>query len=102
MFAPAAGRPVYALVRTSAALYTKLLTCRQISPYLLEMARRESVSKVTVLLQSSEFKRFEAYCRARGFKKSTLIARLIREHLDAERFAQQDNLPFAKGGTNGD
>ncbi|HKU65949.1 MAG TPA: hypothetical protein VJQ06_12905 [Rhizomicrobium sp.] len=30
--------------------------------------------------------RFDAYCAAKGFKKSTLIARLIREHLDRENF----------------
>lgn len=29
-------------------------------------------------------RRFEHYCERRGHKKSTLIARLIREHLDEE------------------
>lgn len=44
------------------------------------------LNKVSVLLEDLEFERFEAYCRERGHKKSTLIARLIREHLDAEAF----------------
>ncbi len=39
-------------------------------------------SKITVLLDPEEFGRFEAYCESQGFKKSTLIARLIREYLD--------------------
>ena len=38
--------------------------------------------KISVLLASEEFDRFEAYCQERGFKKSTLIARLVRDHLD--------------------
>ena len=38
--------------------------------------------KISVLLDSEEFDRFDAYCQERGFKKSTLIARLIRDHLD--------------------
>ena len=32
--------------------------------------------------------RFTAYCREKGFKNSTLTARLIREHLDREGYAQ--------------
>lgn len=38
--------------------------------------------KVSVLLDVEEFRRFDAYCKEQGFKKSTLIARLIRDHLD--------------------
>ena len=38
--------------------------------------------KISVLLDSKEFNRFDAYCHERGYKKSTLIARLIRDHLD--------------------
>ena len=37
--------------------------------------------RISVLLDSEEFDRFDAYCQQRGFKKSTLIARLIRDHL---------------------
>jgi hypothetical protein len=49
-------------------------------------------AKISVLLAAGEAERFEAYCEIRGFKKSTLIARLIREHLDRERFQAQGNL----------
>ena len=52
-------------------------------------------SKITVLLDRAEFGRFEAYCESQGFKKSTLIVRLIREHLDAVGFRAQESLPFA-------
>jgi hypothetical protein len=40
--------------------------------------------------------RFEKFCEARGHKKSTLIARLIRDHLDREGFAAQRE--FFSGG----
>lgn len=43
--------------------------------------RRKRV-KISVLLDSEEFDRFDAYCHQSGFKKSSLIARLIRDHLD--------------------
>ena len=46
------------------------------------------VVKVTVLLSSAEFRRLAAYCEKKGFKKSTLIARLVRDHLDDEGFAE--------------
>ena len=42
--------------------------------------------RVQVLLRASEAERFERFCIQRGHKKSTLIARLIREHLDQEGF----------------
>ena len=45
--------------------------------------------KVTVIIEDEEFARFEAYCTRNGYKKSTLICRLIREHLDSERFSVQ-------------
>ena len=43
-------------------------------------------------MSREEAERFESYCRERGFKKSTLIARLIREHLSEERFRPQQEL----------
>jgi len=46
-------------------------------------------TRVQVLISETEAERFEAYCREKGFKKSTLIARLIREHLDRESFGTQ-------------
>jgi hypothetical protein len=42
--------------------------------------------RVQVLLHEGEADRFERFCVQRGHKKSTLIARLIREHLDREGF----------------
>jgi hypothetical protein len=49
-------------------------------------------ARVHVLIPDEEAERFEAYCRAKGFKKSTLIVRLIREHLDREHFEAQQEL----------
>ena len=40
--------------------------------------------KISVLLDAQEFQRFDAYCKQQGFKKSTLIARLIRDYLDQD------------------
>ncbi len=51
--------------------------------------------RVNVLLSSSEDARFAAYCAEQGFKKSTLIARLVREHLDQQGFAAQTSLLLA-------
>lgn len=51
--------------------------------------------KITVLLDLQEFERFERYCAAQGFKKSTLIVRLMREHLDEEKFEVQRELPLS-------
>ncbi|MEL7739070.1 hypothetical protein AAG614_11860 [Citromicrobium bathyomarinum] len=52
----------------------------------------EHSAKISVLLERAEANRFDAYCRSRGFKKSTLIARLIRDHLDGEKFERQPSL----------
>lgn len=46
-------------------------------------------SRVHVLMPDAEAERFDAYCKEKGFKKSTLIVRLIREHLDREQFKVQ-------------
>jgi hypothetical protein len=48
--------------------------------------------RTQVLMSPEEAERFESYCRERGFKKSTLIVRLIREHLSQERFRPQQEL----------
>jgi hypothetical protein len=52
----------------------------------------EDKSKISVVLSAEEFARFDAYCAEKGFKKSTLIARLIREHMDRESFRVQGTL----------
>lgn len=59
------------------------------------MTRRRTRS-VSVLLTDEEFDRLESFCEGRGHKKSTLIARLIREHLDAERHQMQQALEFGR------
>ena len=48
--------------------------------------------KVSVLLPRDEAIRFDAFCKERGHKKSTLIVRLIRKHLDREQYSVQANL----------
>lgn len=48
--------------------------------------------RVQVLLPMAEAQRLEDYCREHGYKKSTLIARLIREHLDREGYPTQPTL----------
>lgn len=40
--------------------------------------------RITVLLEEEVDAQFTAFCQSKGFKKSTLAARLIREHLAKE------------------
>lgn len=49
-------------------------------------------ARIQVLMPACEAELFEAYCREKGHKKSTLIARLVREHLVREGFAVQTAL----------
>ena len=64
---------------------------------------RKTVGKITVLLSPEEFDRFDGFCRDRGFKKSTLIARLIRQYLDLEGYSPnyRDPLPPRPGRNSG-
>jgi metal-responsive CopG/Arc/MetJ family transcriptional regulator len=48
--------------------------------------------RIQVLIATDEAERFDSYCRERGFKKSTLIARLVREYLDSEQYWPQKRL----------
>jgi hypothetical protein len=48
--------------------------------------------RISVLLTRDEEARFAAYCEQKGHKKSTLIARLIKEHLNRENFVVQPEL----------
>lgn len=61
----------------------------------------KEIARVHVLIPQRDAERFEAYCEAKGFKKSTLIVRLIREHLDRERFESQQEL-FGKSTNRGE
>ncbi len=49
-------------------------------------------TKISVLVPDEEARRFEAFCNERGYKKSTLIVRLIKEHLDREKYPFQGSL----------
>lgn len=46
--------------------------------------------KISVLMPIDEADTFDAYCRAMGHKKSTLILRLVREHLKAAGWAASE------------
>lgn len=48
--------------------------------------------RIQVLMPKAEAERFDAHCREKGYKKSPLIARLIREYLDSEGFNPQPDL----------
>ena len=48
--------------------------------------------RVQVLMPKPEADRFSTYCWEKGYKKSPLIARLVREHLDRETFNAQPDL----------
>ncbi len=52
--------------------------------------------KVSVVVPADEFERFDSYCAEKGFKKSTLIVRLIREHMDREGYRMQGQLPLSE------
>ncbi len=58
-------------------------------------------TKISVLVADEEALRFEAFCNERGYKKSTLIARLIKEHLDREQYPLQGSLPINETDTLG-
>jgi hypothetical protein len=51
------------------------------------------VVRVQVLMPPEDAGRFEQFCVERGHKKSTLIARLIREHLDREQGPKGQSAP---------
>jgi len=51
-------------------------------------------TRIQVLMPAGDAERFEAYCHEKGHKKSTLIARLVREHLAREGFAVQTTMPL--------
>lgn len=40
------------------------------------------IERVTVLLSPEQAARLSQYCATQGYKKSTLIARLVKEYLD--------------------
>lgn len=48
------------------------------------MSDARRICKVTVLFDREDFEALDSYCNQFAFKKSTLIARLVREHLSRE------------------
>lgn len=57
--------------------------------------------RVTVILPALEGEAFEAYCHSKGYKKSTLISKLIREHIENSGFKHQPSL-FSRNLTKRD
>lgn len=57
-------------------------------------------TKISVLVPDDEARRFEAFCSERGYKKSTLIVRLIKDHLDREQYPFQGAL-LTSGSADG-
>ena len=62
---------------------------------------KKAQTKISVLLSDAEYARLGAYCHDRGYKKSTLVARLIRQYLDMEGYGSQQPSPFTRGGRPG-
>jgi metal-responsive CopG/Arc/MetJ family transcriptional regulator len=58
-------------------------------------------ANISVLLSEQEYARLDAYCHDRGYKKSTLVARLIRQYLDMEGYGSQPPAPLTRGGRLG-
>jgi hypothetical protein len=48
--------------------------------------------RISVLLDENEFALFAKYCDDQGHKKSTLVAKLIRDLLERERVVSQRQL----------
>ncbi len=48
-------------------------------------------------MRPGEAAAFEQYCEDLGHKKSTLIARLVREHLEREGYRRQTRTRMAEG-----
>lgn len=50
--------------------------------------------KITVLLEPEEFAEFDRFCLEHGFKKSTLLVRLLRDFLQREAIASDGPMPL--------
>ena len=49
--------------------------------------------KISVLLTAAEGERLDSYCRKTGHKKSTLVAKLLRDHLEAAISVEPEQPP---------
>jgi len=75
-----------ALLRTIEQKCAILWTSNVTSALCGRRTTRSPNMKVSVLLSDEQAERFCRYCEEKGHKKSTLVARLIRDHLDREKF----------------
>jgi hypothetical protein len=55
-------------------------------------------SKLSVLLEPDEADRFDQFCRMHGYKKSTLVARLIRDWVGRSENGAREPRPSAQSG----
>ena len=56
--------------------------------------------KITVLLDHEDFHEFDRFCRENGFKKSTLIARLLKDFMTQTAKSKDKPMPlFEPAGT---
>jgi hypothetical protein len=60
--------------------------CRYLPTAAKLLLPEKRMRKISVLLSEGDEARFCAYCVDTGHKKSTLIAHLIKEHLDSEKY----------------
>lgn len=84
-------------MRTSAHICAFMMLCAVFCALISLLAYPQGVTvtvstKISVLVPDSEARRFESFCNERGYKKSTLIVRLIKEHLDREQYPLQGSL----------
>lgn len=82
-------------IESQTLLWTRSIKCAIV----LTIAQFSSLSimkppmpKLSVLLDRVTFDLFERFCAERGLKKSTFIAKLVRDHLRQEGFANQMDL----------
>lgn len=83
----------------------KVCICVCLPIHLVFLSLREDIAmpvRMTVLLDQEMDARFTAYCEDRGFKKSTLTARLIRAHLERECSAPNLRHPSKPRSKSGD
>lgn len=59
------------------------------------MTKRKT-HRVTVILTDEDMSRFDNYCKEMGYKKSTLLAKLLRDYLDANQNGKPSQLGLWK------
>ena len=52
--------------------------------------------RIAVILSESETRRFQEFCTRTGHKQSTLIRRLILDHLDSAGFYLQEEIGISQ------